>query len=430
MYSSFAKIIYGAGAKVRNPSLWKEYESLKQSEWLSRDKLYALQAENAGAFFKFVSRYSRYYESVFRQAGFDARKISSLDDMQRIPVITKNDLVANREAIQSDYDFSKVFKAETSGTTGGALEFNRDERWDSINRASVMRAYDWYGVKPWDRHGYFWGYNISGKHAVKVKLLDALQNRFRVFNYGREDIADFARKLRSANHVAGYSSMIYEVARIINEMGIEVPSLKLVKGTSEMILDVYHREAKKAFGVKVTSEYGAAESGLIAFECPQGNMHINIENVIVEVDAGGEIIVTNLASYSHPIIRYKLGDVVALSDEYCSCGRSHPIIKDVFGRKGALVYGHNKEYPALTFYYVFKNIAINYSILMNYKVAQYSKGEVTITIEGGENAKHENIVRQELDKYFGADMLYQIAFVKSFDRERKKAQYFESFVSL
>lgn len=63
---------------------------------------------------------------------------------------------------------------------------------------------------------------------------------------------------------------------------------------------------EKAFGAKIISEYGAAESGLIAYECPEcGNMHINMENVIVE-ESEGEIVVTNLLSRSFPIIRYKL----------------------------------------------------------------------------------------------------------------------------
>mgnify|MGYP000282295428 CR=1 FL=1 len=77
----------------------------------------------------------------------------------------------------------------------------------------------------------------------------------------------------------------------------------MVKGASEMILDAYQPEVDKAFGREMVSEYSAAEAGLIAFECPVGNMHINVEHVYVEVDESDEILVTNLYSHYFPIIR-------------------------------------------------------------------------------------------------------------------------------
>ena len=428
MNSNLAKLLFKTGVDRRNPSLWDEYERLKKSEWYPREQLETLQLERARSFLLFAERHSPYYRGVFKRCGFSARSFDSIDKLKIIPEITKSELIEYNKSIHTDFHFDKVFLAETSGTTGSALEFQKNERWDSINRANMMRAYDWYGVKPWDRHGYFWGYNIAPNQAAKVKLLDMLQNRFRIFNYSRESIKKFAQQLFSAQYVAGYSSMIFEVAKIINELNTERPQLKLVKGTSEMILDVYQGESLKAFGRKITSEYGAAESGLIAFECPEGNMHINIEDVITEVDKDGEISVTNLASYSYPVIRYKLGDVVTLSNEICSCGRTHPIIKDIIGRKGGSVYGMSSTYPALTFYYVFKNLAINEAVLLNYKAVQREKGFVDIYIENTANRKHEEILTDELIKYFADDVIFNISYMNAFDKQKKKAQYFESLL--
>ncbi len=77
------------------------------------------------------------------------------------------------------------------------------------------------------------------------------------------------------------------------------------------------------------------ETGIIAFECTEGNMHINLEGVYVETDSNNEIIVTNFHSYSFPVIRYMLGDAVKLSDDNirCKCGMAHPVIKEVSGRE-------------------------------------------------------------------------------------------------
>ena len=132
---------------------------------------------------------------------------------------------------------------------------------------------------------------------------------------------------------ASETIIISSRSKTINKLGLEKLKLTMVKGTSEMILDAYQDASKEAFGCKIVSEYGAAETGLIAFECPNGNMHINVENVIVELDNDGEIIVTNLASYSFPVIRYKLSVAVTLSDVQCSCGRAHPVITEVVGLK-------------------------------------------------------------------------------------------------
>ncbi len=426
MYPDISKIIFKAGAKYRNPSLREEYDRLKLSEWLSKPQLMNLQIDRARNFFEFVGDYSPYYKKHFKLYDFSPSKFDDISKLTKLPTITKEELISNNKLIHTNYNFEKIFLAETSGTTGSALEFRKNERWDSINRANMFRSYDWYGVKPWDRYGYLWGYNISQRQAAKVNLLDIAQNRFRIFSYDKQSIKTFSEKLVSATYIAGYSSMIYEVAGIINKLGLKKPDLKMVKGTSEMIHDVYQIAAQEAFGSKIVSEYGAAESGLIAFECPNGNMHINMENVIVEVDDESEIIVTNLASYSFPIIRYKLGDTITLSNEQCPCGRAHPVIREVIGRKGITVYGKCDSYPALTFYYVFKNLAIQSCLIINYKAVQKVEGAVDIYIEGIKNNVYEKIILDELIKYFKDDIQFNLLFVKEFERNRKKSQYFES----
>src|SRR5690606_11264256 len=151
----------------------------------------------------------------------------------------------------------------------------------------IFRGYSWYDIKPWERNGYFWGYNLDKSALIKIKILDFFQNRFRLFSYEDSEVLNFVKKLKKAKYLHGYSSMIYEVAKIINAKGLSANyKLKMVKGTSEKIYDSYQKEVEKAFGLKIISEYGSAEGGLIAFECVEGNMHINVENVIVEVEDG------------------------------------------------------------------------------------------------------------------------------------------------
>jgi phenylacetate-CoA ligase len=239
----------------------------------------------------------------------------------------------------------------------------------------MYRGYAWHDVRPWERNGYLWGYNFSFRRKLKVRILDELQNRFRLFSYDEKEIAEFLLKLEHASYLGGYSSMIYELAKAINRKGNDnYKNIKKVKGTSEKIFESYQEEVRKAFGKKMISEYGAAETGIIAFECPKGKMHINMETVIVEEEKN-EVLVTNLVSRSFPVIRYKLGDYVELDPGTgCDCGRVHPVVKEVLGRTGKVIYGKSGRYPSLTLYYVFKNLAIEKKLILNYVAIQREKG--------------------------------------------------------
>lgn len=426
MNSTLARSIFVAGAKARNPTLFQQYDYLKSTEWLSREELQQIQLESAERFLRFCFEYSPYYKRVFRSAGFNPSRLSAVSDLEVLPELEKLTLIRENSAIHTHGLNEKLRLAETSGTSGEALAFYRNERWDSANRAALMRSYDWYDVKPWEKNGYLWGYNISTSEARKVALFDAIQNRFRLFKYSEAEIRKFCHELQNSSYISGYSSMVYEVAKCVNELELGPLPLKMVKGTSEMIMDAYHPESVKAFGRTITSEYGAAEAGLIAFECPAGGIHVNSENVILEQNRDGELLVTNLSSYSFPIIRYRLGDMVTLSDEICSCGRNHPLLKNILGRKGANVHGERQTYPALTFYYVFKNLALEKNILLNYKARQIIKGQVEIFIENKENQRYQDDIDLQLQRYFGDDVIFTTIYTDRFINEMKKKQYFET----
>ena len=274
----------------------------------------------------------------------------------------------------------------------------------------MHRGYSWYGVQSWERNGYLWGYDFSFKRRLKTQALDTLQNRFRLFSYKEEEIEHFLRKLTNAAFLSGYSSMIHELAKRVNARrdGNHRFNLKLIKGTSEKIFPSYQSDVIKAFGKPMISEYGAAEAGIIAFECPQGSMHVNMETVIVE-EINHEIVVTNLVSRSFPIIRYKLGDYIEVDRERrCQCGMEHEIVREVLGRVGKVIYGVKEEYPSLTLYYVFKNLAAESQIILSYQAVQSERGSLILNIEQKVGPAAARKLRRELRKYFGDDVAVEI----------------------
>lgn len=97
-----------------------------------------------------------------------------------------------------------------------------------------------------------------------------------------------------------------------------------------------------AFGCRVGNYYGSSEAAGLTYECAAQRLHVNSDWYIVEpVDEhdkpvppgqlSHDVLVTNLANRVQPIIRYRLGDRVAISPDQCPCGSPFPQIR-VIGR--------------------------------------------------------------------------------------------------
>lgn len=421
-----SKIIYLIGSKLRSPELKEKYKFLKETECWTIEDLENYQLNQLKKLIKVAYDKSTFYQQVFQEAGFSPNDLKTLNDLKKIPIITKKDILENNLDIQNREGFRKLLLSETSGSTGEPLVFYRNSEWDAGHRAAQLRGYSWFGINPWDRNGYFWGYSFSLVKKLKTKVLDILLNRFRLFSYHEDNIINFAEKLKNVKYLEGYSSMIYEVAKVVNKYSLGPFNLKMIKGTSEKIYDSYQEEVTKAFGQKIISEYGAAETGIIAYECPSGHMHIAMENVIVE-EENGEAVITNLLSDSFPIIRYKLGDSIVIDKKtVCSCGMKHYIVKDILGRVGKTIHGVSNKYPSLTLYYIFKNFTLNHNITLNYQAIQKERGKLEIHIDTTMNQKSiENLIK-ECKSYFNDDIEVKI-FPNSLKREFDKK--FKDFIT-
>lgn len=429
--NSFHKWLFFKGAKRRNPSIFKHYEDLKQSEKLGLKELKMLNEARLRELCIFAIKHSQFYREKFEEIGFDPREVWSLEKFKQMPLTTKTDLIQFNNEIHTPAQlFQKRFFVETSGTSGEILTFHRHESWDSFNRASIWRGYSWFGANPWDRKLYFWGYNSSPLKRLKLKLMDFSVNRFRVFDYNPEKMQALLPKLKKVAIIEGYSSMIYELANLIESKKPEFKALKLVKGTSEKVFPHYQDKARDVYGIKISNEYGATESGIIAFECPHGSMHINMEGVYVERDSqDGGIVVTNLQSFSFPSIRYKLGDHIELAPEgfECSCGMHSPVILEVTGRIGKKIFGAKQIYPSLTLYYIFKNLYFNEKRAIDFQAHQYEKGKLEIWIKESVTESIKSLILTEAKKYF-SDIEITLLENHDFRQQTGKLRDFVSYL--
>ena len=423
------KWIYQHGVDKWNDKIPGKLKFLSESQYWGLDRIKEYQLNRLKELLEIAYNDTSYYKKKYDDSNFRPTDVHSLEDIRKIPVLSKNELLINRDKIQIKKGGERLYFAETSGSTGKPLVFYRDQDWDAWNRASMFRGYSWYNVNPWERNGYLWGYNFSLLKQIRVKFLDELQNRFRLFSYNKDDINGFLSKLEGAAFLSGYSSMIFELSKEINKIGTnKYHNIKMIKGTSEKIYDSYQDEIIRAFGKKMISEYGSAETGLIAFECPNRSMHINMETVIVEEEEN-EIVITNLISKSFPVIRYQLGDYIQLGGDFkCSCGRNHLTVKDVLGRTGKVIYGFKDKYPSLTLYYVFKNLAIGKNIILNYVAIQKEKGIIEIHIERNISEYEKTLFMSEYTKYFKDDLRLSLHDGSIIKKENAKKTDFISYV--
>lgn len=427
--SKFHKWLFFKGASKRNPSIIKHFEELKKTENQSISSLMSMNEERLKVICEFAFEHSPFYKNRFKEAGFNPDSNWSLEAFRKIPITTKKELIEFNDEIHTPASFfEKRFFVETSGTSGEILTFFRDESWDSFNRASIWRGYSWFEANPWDRKLYFWGYNTSPLKRLKLQFMDFLVNRFRLFDYDPEKLKKLLPKLKNVSIIEGYSSMIYELANLIEDKKPVFSSLKLVKGTSEKVFPHYQDVAKRVYGMPIANEYGATESGIIAFECPRGSMHINMEGVFVEQDPeDGGILVTNLQSFSFPSIRYKLGDQIELAPDgfQCACGMHHPVILEVTGRIGKKIFGSIQIYPSLTLYYIFKNLYFNDQRKIDFQAHQYEKGKLQIWIKEPVTFELEILISTEAGKYF-SDIQLQIIENHDFRQQAGKLRDFVS----
>jgi phenylacetate-CoA ligase len=128
----------------------------------------------------------------------------------------------------------------------------------------------------------------------------------------------------------------------------------------------------------------------------------------------GEIVITDLNTFSVPLIRYRIGDLaMAMDDKPCPCGRGLPKLGRIEGRAQAIIHGANGVWlPGTFFSHYFKEYEF---ALRQYQIVQSTKDALTVKIIRNESFSDE--VQQEilsgLRKFMGESMKIDLEFVES-----------------
>ena len=278
---------------------------------------------------------------------------ANLQDGKSLPILTKEAAAYAGVSIISREYYAKlgtpeVKSAYTSGSTGISLEAF------STNAESAGQLFSL-----WLYRGKYYGINTDSKFCFFFTLRD---------HYGQtkydeqKNYLSISKELLQREKLDEIFGRIYAfqpkwlllqpsiamiLARYIYETGAEVPgSLTYIELSGEMVTDRQRRFIESAFDAVTASQYGCNEIGSIAYECPEGNLHVMDHNVYVEIEpfteqeraAGtGHVIVTARHNKVMPFIRYDTGDIAGWKDVSCTCGCHGAVLELTGARKDDMI---------------------------------------------------------------------------------------------
>lgn len=321
---------------------------IESTQWWSQEKLQKFQLEQLRKMLFHAFNHVPFYQDRFQEVGFHPNDLNSTEDLLQLPILTRQDILQNKDRmIAKNYSPSLLINY-SSGTTGTPLEFYEDKYTVRRNYAFLMRFRRWFGFKEWlpratfggrivvpraQNDTPFWRYNHAEKQMV-----------FSSFHISDATLPAYVKQLeRFAPFVIdGYVSTISMLAQYLNRQGITWLRPAAVHTTSETLHDFQRREIEQAFQCKVFNQYGQGEKAAFITECEQGRLHINDEYGIVEIvkdgrharpGETGEIIATGFNNWVMPLIRYQTSDMAIASDtSKCTCGRGLSRVETVEGR--------------------------------------------------------------------------------------------------
>ncbi len=330
-------------------------------ETASREEITKVQTEGLINVVKRVYENVPYYRNMMDEKGVKPEDIKSLDDITKLPFLTKNDL---RDA----YPYGLMARPlkdcvriqSTSGTTGRRVvdfyTLNDIDMWENGCARAIVAA----GGTDEDVCQVSYGYGLftggpglnGGSHKVgclTVPMSSGNTDRQLMF------MTDLGTTILCCT--PSYAAYL---AQSIKERGIK-DQIKLKAGIfgAEAWSEEMRHNIEDGLGIKAYDIYGLTEieGPGVAFECQeQDGMHICEDYFIPEIldpdtlepvpdGQIGELVFTSFAREAFPLIRYRTKDITYITHEKCKCGRTHARIHRLMGRtddmlivKGVNVY--------------------------------------------------------------------------------------------
>lgn len=373
-----------------------------------------------------------YYHERLSGTGISPQSIISLADLQRLPLLTKDDIRADKDRmVNHTADVTRLIPGKTSGSTGTSIEFFQDEESRQWKRGATI-AYDrWSGWDMGERVGAIWG-NPECYQNGRMYLRNLFLTRhiyLDTLRMNEQTMRDYHATLLRKKPVIlfGHAHSLFLFAKFLEYNSLSGIYPKGIISTCMVLHDFERETIERIFGCRVSNRYGCEEVSLIACECSEGNMHINCDTLIVEfirdgkpVQPGepGAIVVTDLTNYGMPFIRYKVGDVgVPSGKTSCSCGCSFPILDSLEGRVADYVVTPDGSY--ISGISLTENFAMHLPGVKQLQIVQERIDFLTFKVVRGESFTEQTAseINRLAEERFGSCMTWQIEYTESIQSE-------------
>lgn len=315
-------------------------------ERLDRDALYARQGARLRELLTALHGRNPFYTRKLEGAGVNPTTFRFPDDLARMPLTTKAELVAD-QAANPPWGTALTFPldhytryCQTSSTTGTPLRWidtNESwqwmlECWKAVYRAArVMpgaRVFFPFSFGPF--LGFWAGFEAGAQMGLQVIPGGGMSSELRLAMID-------ATKPSVVCCTPTYALRLAEVAEGQSPGWLAASAVRvvIVAGEPGGSIVPTRRRIEHAWRARVIDHHGLTEVGPVSFECWEapGFLHVNEAEYICEVlEPGserlvsdgerGELVVTTLGRIAHPVIRYRTGDVVVRRGEVCPCGRT------------------------------------------------------------------------------------------------------------
>ena len=386
-----------------------------ETKSLAEQKKY--QETQLPSLLQYVAERSKFYAELFEKEKIDISKIKTLEDLQRIPVTTKDD-IQNRNDDFICVPPSKIIDyITTSGTLGDPVLFPMtDKDLDrlayneciSLECADSTRDDVFQLMTTLDKRfmaglAYFLGIRKLGAGVVRVgggipELQWDTINRINPTTF--VTVPSFLLKLIEYAEANGidYKKSSINKAICIGE------SLR----NEDFSLTTLGQRIRDKWDIKLYSTYASTEMSTAFTECAAENGgHHHPELVIVEfldennmpVAEGdpGEVTITTLGVEGMPLLRFKTGDLCSHYTAPCSCGRTTIRLGPIVGRRKQMIkYKGTTLYPPVLY-----DILNNIEGVTNYVVEVFTNeiGTDEILIRIGCETIPENFEKDIKDHF-------------------------------
>jgi phenylacetate-CoA ligase len=285
---------------------------------------------------------------LFDRAGVNPEDIQGVADLSRLPVTSKDQLVAQQQASLPFGGWLAVPAEKLRHIFISPGPIFDPEAGEEAGVQGVAEAFQAVGIGPGDVVLNTFLYHMVPAGLLMDAALNLLGATVVPTGPGNTDFqVQIAMALRATGFV-GTPSFLKIILDEAEKKGIPGAAFPIKKAffSAEPYPPSLRKVFEEEFGMRTGQAYATADLGVIAYECEQADgLHYSSE-LIVEVvgpegkplGAGqqGEVVVTTF-NQTYPLIRLGTGDLSAFVDEPCACGRPGRRLLGWMGRVGDAV---------------------------------------------------------------------------------------------